>query len=115
MLPKQKSYIPRFALILNTIWSIVEDDYQVATIQVDSIKRAERLSEYFINMSKLVKMDVKEKNNLRVLAKTTGSLSEFEQFRAMYKANPNLNRTTASEILEVSKRIIYKWIKKIDE
>jgi hypothetical protein len=115
MLPKQKSYIPRFALILNTIWSIVEDEYQVATIQVDSIKRAERLSEYFINMSKLVKMDVKEKNNLRVLAKTTGSLSEFEQFKAMYKANPNLNRTTASEILEVSKRIIYKWIKKIEE
>jgi hypothetical protein len=115
MLPKQKSYIPRFALILNTIWSIVDDEYQVANIQVDSIKRAERLSEYFINMSKLVKMDVKEKNNLRVLAKTTGSLSEFEQFKAMYKANPNLNRTTASEILEVSKRIIYKWIKKIEE
>ena len=115
MLPKQKSYIPRFALILNTIWSIVEDEYQVATIQVDSVKRAERLSEYFINMSKLVKMDVKEKNNLRVLAKTTGSLSEFEQFKTMYKANPNLNRTTASEILEVSKRIIYKWIKKIEE
>lgn len=115
MLPKQKSYIPRFALILNTIWSVVDDNYQVATIQQDSILRAEKLSEYFINMSKLVKHDVKEKNNLRTIAKISGGTTAFDQFKAMYKNNPNLNRTTASEILEVSKRVIYKWIKKIEE
>jgi transcriptional antiterminator len=33
----------------------------------------------------------------------------------MYKANPNINRTTASEILEVSRRTIQNWVKKLEK
>ena len=114
MLPKQKSYIPRFALIINTIESAFDDDTYNLNIKKDSLLKAEKLSEYFINMSKLVKKDVKEKNNMRQIARSAGS-NPHDQFMAMYKSNPNINRTTASEILEVSRRTIQNWIKKIEE
>jgi hypothetical protein len=114
MLPKQKSYIPRFALIMQFIWSSENEDYTVATIRKESLLRAERLSEYFINMSKLVKMDVKEKNDMRVISRSTGSLDPFDQFKAMYKINPDINRTMASEILEVSRKTIQRWVTKLE-
>ena len=114
MLPKQKSYIPRFALIMQFIWSAEDDSYTPATIRKESLLRAERLSEYFINMSKLVKMDVKEKNQLRTIARSTGSMDPYDQFRAMYESNPQINKTTASEILEVSRKTIQRWVKKLE-
>ena len=114
MLPKQKSYIPRFALIMQFIWSSEDDSYSFATIKKESLLRAERLSEYFINMSKLVKLDVKEKNQLRTIARNTGSLDPYDQFKAMYLSNPEINRTTASEILEVSRKTIQRWVRKLE-
>ena len=114
MLPKQKSYIPRFALIINTIWSAFDDSIKIGIVKTDSLLRAEKLSSYFINMSKLVKRDVKEKNNLKQIARSAGS-DTHDQFMAMYKANPNINRTTASEILEVSRRTIQNWVKKLEK
>jgi hypothetical protein len=114
MLPKQKSYIPRFALIINTIWSAFDDSIKIGIVKTDSLLRAEKLSSYFINMSKLVKRDVKEKNNLKQIARSAGS-NTHDQFMAMYKANPNINRTTASEILEVSRRTIQNWVKKLEK
>jgi hypothetical protein len=115
MLPKQKSYIPRFALILNFVWSTTDDSYTPANIRVDSLKRAEKLSEYFINMSKLVKIDVKEKNQMKMIAKLSGSMDTYVQFKAMYDANPKINRTTASEILQVSRKTIQRYIKKLEQ
>ena len=114
MLPKQKSYIPRFALIMQFIWSAEDESYTPATIRKESLLRAEKLSEYFINMSKLVKVDVKEKNQLRTIAKSTGSMDPFDQFKAMYQNNKKVNRTTASEILEVSRKTIQRWVKKLE-
>ena len=114
MLPKQKSYIPRFALIINTIWSAFDDSFKIGIVKTDSLLRAENLSSYFINMSKLVKHDVKEKNNLKQIARMAGS-NTYDQFLAMYTANPNMNRTTASEILEVSRRTIQNWVKKLEK
>jgi len=114
MLPKQKSYIPRFALLMQFIWSSEDDSYSFATVRKESLLRAERLSEYFINMSKLVKVDVKEKNQLRSIAKSTGSMDTFEQFKAMYHSNKKVNRTTASEILEVSRKTVQRWVKKLE-
>jgi len=114
MLPKQKSYIPRFALIMQFIWSSEDDSYTFATIKKESLLRAERLSQYFINMSKLVKMDVKEKNEMRMISKSTGSMDPFEQFKAMYKMNPQISKTTASEILEVSRKTIHRWVTKLE-
>ena len=57
MLPKQKSYIPRFALLLHVFNGIGQTGYDYYEISKDSILKAERLSKYFIAMSKKVKID----------------------------------------------------------
>ena len=114
MLPKQKSYIPRFALLLNCLWSYFDDSYQSGWIQYESIMRAEKLSMYYINMSKLVKQDVQEKNELWTQAKN-GGMDKFSQFKAMFKANPELNRTVASELLGVSRRTIQNYVNEINK
>jgi hypothetical protein len=113
MLPKQKSYIPRFALLLNTLWSILEKGSQIEHVSKENILRAELLSEYFINMSKLVKQDVKEKNELMQAGKTAGS-DKYAMLKAMFKANPELNKTTASEVLGVSRKTVYNMLKQIE-
>jgi len=112
MLPKQKAYIPRFALILNSLWSFLDDNYKSGFIHKESILRAEKLSDYFINMAKLVKQDAKEKQDLIKISKD--GLTPFDKFKSMYQLDNELNRTVASELLEVSKRTIFRWIKEIE-
>jgi hypothetical protein len=112
MLPKQKSYIPRFAMMLNILMSSENDDISALHICKEAMLRAEKLSDYFVNMSKLVKKDAQEKADLRKLA-STGS-NKFDQFMAMYQSDPELNRTTASEILQVARRTVINWINKIE-
>lgn len=113
MLPKQKSYIPRFALLINTLWSVLDGDYKQGFIHVESILRAEKLSKYFVNMAKLVKQDAKEKQDLNKVAKD--KLTTFDKFKAMYEADPKLNKTVVAEMLDVSRQSIYQWIKKLEE
>ena len=112
MLPKQKSYIPRFAMILNILISS-EDGSDALSICEEAMLRAERLSDYFINMSTLVKQDAQEKADLRKIA--SYGTNKYEQFLAMYQSDPELNRTTASEILQVSRRTVINWITKIEK
>jgi hypothetical protein len=113
MLPKQKSYIPRFAMMINILISSEYDDVNALHICKEAMIRAEKLSDYFVNMSKLVKKDAQEKADLRKLA--TNGASKFDQFIAMYQSDPELNRTTASEILQVSRRTVINWITKIEK
>jgi hypothetical protein len=112
MYPKQKAYIPRFALILNIIWSSFNSEYKVTLIHKESVLRAEKLSQYFVNMAKLVKSDSKEKHELKKVSESSNTA--FSKFKAMYSADNNINKTVASELLEVSRKTIYEWIKKLD-
>ena len=63
-------------------------------------------------MSKLVKQDAQEKADLRKLA--ANGMNKYDQFVSMYKSDIKLNRTTASEILQVSRRTVLNWITKIE-
>tara|TARA_R110000868_G_scaffold168322_3_gene403033 strand:+ start:1591 stop:3834 length:2244 start_codon:yes stop_codon:yes gene_type:complete len=113
MLPKQKSYIPRFALVLNTLESFFDESVISNQVHKESILKAEKLSDYFVNMAKLVKQDAKDKNDLKRISQA--GLTPFDKFKAMYLNDKEINRTTASELLEVSKRTVYKWIKKLEQ
>lgn len=113
MLPKQKSYIPRFALLLNTLWSFINDKYVYTLIQPESMQRAEKLSDYFINMAKLVKQESTNKNELRKVSKD--KLTNFDKVKAIYEADPDFNRTKVAEMLEISRQSIYQFINKIKE
>jgi hypothetical protein len=113
MYPKQKSYVPRFALLLNVMWAHFTDEAPHLVIQKDNMLRAEKLSEYFVSMAKLVKSDSKEKHELRkatMLANTP-----HEKFKIMFEADPEINRSTVSELLEVSRRTVQRWVDKLEK
>jgi len=112
MLPKQKSYIPRFALLLNTVWSFLDDDYEQGFIHKKSILRAEQLSKYFINMAKLLKQDAKEKHELNQVSKDKQTV--YDKFLAIYEADKELNKTVVAEMLDISRSTLHAWIKKIN-
>lgn len=111
MLPKQKSYIPRFALIINTVECFFNDKTNITLISKESILKAEKLSKYFIAMAKKIKINTVEVNDI----KTTIELNKFkttkEKFDILYKENPNLNKKEVADMLGVSRTTIYEYIK----
>jgi DNA-directed RNA polymerase specialized sigma subunit len=113
MLPKQKSYIPRFALIINTI-NAFENDENMGVISKESILAAEKLSKYFIAMAKKIKVNSSEVNKIKKVIRKNDELPIKEQFIMLYKANPNLNKKEVSELLGVSRRYIYNLIKELE-
>jgi hypothetical protein len=113
MLPKQKSYIPRFALLLHTFNAIGLDNYNFEEISKDSILKAEKLSKYFIAMAKKVKIDSIEVAEIRTVIKSNSTKSTKEKFQILFETNPELNKKEVSEQLGVSLQMIYKYIKEL--
>jgi len=114
MLPKQKSYIPRFALILNTIDCFFNDRSNILLISKQSILNAEKLSKYFIAMSKKIKIDSVEKSDMKTVILDNKNKTTKEKFALLYKQNPNLNKKEVSEMLGVTRKTIYNFIKEIE-
>jgi DNA-binding transcriptional regulator YiaG len=116
MLPKQKSYIPRFALLINAIWSydVEVNDGSYSMVGPDAMLKAEKLSDYFINMSKKVKIEAQDKKDMRSIMQSDNSKNKFDKFKSLYKANKEMNRTQVAELMNVSRVTLNKWINKID-
>ena len=113
MLPKQKSYIPRFALILNTIDCFFNDKSNILLISKENILNAEKLSKYFIAMSKKIKIDSVEKSDIKTVINDNKNKTTKDKFKILYKQNPNLNKKEVSEMLGVTRTTIYNFIKEI--
>ena len=114
MLPKQKSYIPRFALLIHVFNAIGETNYNIQEISKDSILKAEKLSKYFIAMAKKIKIDSVEVQEIKQILKYQKGKTTKEKFEQLYSANKNLNKKEVSEQLGVSLQMIYKYIKQIE-
>jgi hypothetical protein len=116
MLPKQKAYIPRFALLLNTLDSMTSDDpYPLDFITKDAVLKAERLSKYFINMAKKVKMKSSETFELKKIVALHKTKSKKQQVQEVYKAHPEFNRSHMADMLGISRQTINNYIKEIAE
>lgn len=115
MLPKQKSYIPRFSLLINTLQNFDAGTKDMTSYQViskQSILAAERLSKYFIAMSKKIKINSVEVNDIKRYVKNNESKSSYEKFQELYKINPDINKNELAEILGISRKTIYRYIDK---
>ena len=113
MYPKQKSYIPRFALLIHVFDCYFDDKVIHAEIGKESILKAEKLSEYFVNNAKKVKVDSSETSELKNTMKRAETVQE--KFKAIYNANPDFNRSKVAELLSVSRSTIYKYIKQMED
>lgn len=113
MLPKQKSYIPRFALLIHVFNGIGQFDYKFEEVSKQSILSAEKLSKYFIAMAKKVKLDSIELQEIKSTIKKNEGKTNKDKFTMLFKNNPDLNKKEVSEQLGVSLQMIYKYIKEI--
>lgn len=115
MYPKQKSYIPRFALLIHVFDEFFSDGGNSLGISKESILKAEKLSNYFIATAKKVKMNSIEINNMKTIILNNKNKSIKEQFIEIYKKNPEINKKDVSESLGVSVQMIYKYIKELNK
>jgi hypothetical protein len=115
MLPKQKSYIPRFALILNTIDCFYSDNNDVTTITKKSVLKAEKLSKYFIAMAKKIKVNTVEVSDIKKNLYQNKDKTTRDKFNALYAENPKLNKKEVADLLGVSRQMIYNFIKDIEK
>lgn len=112
MLPKQKSYIPRFALLLNclSVFDRSGDPNGFKIVNKKSILAAEKLSDYFIYMAKKIKITSSEIQDIKKVLINSNTSSPFEKFKAIYKVNPHINKKEIAERLGVSRKTIYKYL-----
>jgi len=112
MYPKQKSYIPRFALIIHVFDEFFSSGGNTLLISKESVLKAEKLSNYFIATAKKLKLQTEENKIFKEVSKNTKN--KAEAIGIFYKENPDFNRTEVAEILGVSRVYIQKVIKKLN-
>lgn len=113
MYPKQKSYIPRFALLIHTFNNAFKEDKPDLEISKASMLKAKRLSDYFVNNARKVKVESTELQDIKSSfgkAETT-----IEKLTAIYKKDKDFNKVKVAELLGVSRQMIYKYIKQIEK
>lgn len=113
ILPKQKSYVARFSLIINCL-ECFENGQPIEIISKKSILAAEKLSNYFIKMAKKNKAESIEDKGIKDVIKFAGKKSVKEKFIDMYEQNKELNRTKVANELNVSRRTVCTWISELE-
>ena len=113
MYPKQKSYIPRFALLIHVFDEFFGDTGDSLTISKKSTLKAEKLSKYFIATAKKVKVNSIEVSNIKKSIKDNSNKNNFEKFKILHNQNKNVKKSEVAEILGVSVQMIYKYEKQL--
>lgn len=112
MYPKQKSYIPRFALLLHVLAYRTQEEKFLDEISKDSILKAEKLSNYFVAHAKKLKVNSGEIFEIKNNSKKGNTT--LEKLKIIYENDKNFNRSQVAEILGVSRQQIIKLVKKIE-
>lgn len=110
MFAKQITYIPRFALLIEFVNCIFKDEFP-KEITRDSIIKATELSNYFISMAKNNKSENKEDFKMKELISKYKGKGNKKIAEELIKAFPNVPKKRLAEVMDVSARMIYKYLK----
>jgi len=115
MLPKQKSYIPRFALLIDVMDKFFSDDISDSSmiISQQSVLKAEKLSKYFIATAKKIKSNSTKVNEYKSIIGLNKGKNKKQQFLELYKANPDVDIKEVALLLNVSVQSVYNYLKQI--
>ena len=113
MYPKQKSYIPRFALIIHVFDSFFNCDTKAFELSKESILKAEKLSDYFVLNARKIKIESTEVSDIKTAYKGGDTIAE--KISLIYKNNKDFNRSKVAELLGISRKTLYKHIQKLEE
>jgi len=111
MYPKQKSYIPRFALLLHVLDIYASGKNFSSLIEKDSIVKAEKISNYFVNNAKKIKIGNKADKVIEKQIINSKSKSDREICLELFKANKNINKSDLARKFKVSRVTINNWLK----
>jgi len=113
MLPKQKSYIPRFALLIDVMDKFFSDDIVDSSMIISqhSVLKAERLSKYFIATAKKIKSNSTKVNEYKSIIGLNKGKNKKQQFLELYKANPDVDIKEVALLLNVSVQSVYNYLK----
>jgi hypothetical protein len=113
MYPKQKSYIPRFALLLHVFNCFYNNWDGISVVKKESILSAEKLSNYFINNAKKVKIDSSETMEIK---NTMSNLkTPYDKVKAIWLQDPEFNRSKVADLLGLSRMTIHRFIEKYEQ
>jgi len=114
MLPKQKSYIPRFACLIHCFDEFFSSGGNTLAISKESVLKAEKLSKYFVATAKKIKINAVEVGKLKNTLGQHKGKSEKEKLNAIWIENPEFNRSETSELLGISRRSVQNWVKEFE-
>lgn len=112
MLPKQKSYIPRFCLLIH-LMNNFENISIPELITKETVLKAFELSKYFIKQAQKVKVSAKETKSIASIVAINKELSPKEIFDIMLKKGDKINYTKVAEMLNVTRATLYSWSKSV--
>lgn len=110
MYPKQKSYIPRFALLLNSLYAYDDEKNSISSISEKAMEGAIKLSEYFVLMAKKHKLNSIEISEVKKVVSQNENKSTKEKIVEILRKDPSTKVTYISSILGVSKKTVYQYI-----
>lgn len=111
MYPKQKSYLPRFALLIHVFDEFFTSGGNTLEISKESVLKAEKISRYFVATAKKVMINTAEVGNLKNVAKA--GKNNVEKLKAIYDENPDFNRSKTAELLGISRRQVLRILDQI--
>ncbi len=114
MLPKQKSYIPRFACLIHTFDEFFSEGGNSLLISKDSVLKAEKLSKYFVATAKKIKLNSVEVGKLKTTLVANKGKNEKEKLHAIWTENPEFNKSETAELLGISRRSVQNWVKEFE-
>lgn len=116
MYPKQKSYIPRFALLLNTLyWKHDANRFKLNSISEEAMIGAEKLFRYFVYMAKKHKIETTEYCATKKIIEKNEAKTTAEKINEILVNQPDIKASTIASLLGISKRRVYELIKKRTE
>jgi len=111
MFAKQITYIPRFALLLEFITNIYEDEHP-NVITDKSIKDATELSNYFISMAKNNKIENKQNGTITEFINKHNGKPIKELALLVVAKFPKVAKKDISDNLDISRTTLYNYLKK---
>lgn len=112
MLPKQKSYIPRFCLLIH-LMNNFEAFVIPELITKKTVLEAFKLSKYFIKQAQKVKVSANETRSIQDVIASNKGKTPKETFQKIMQSGEKVNYTKIAEALEVTRATLYNWTKSV--
>lgn len=110
-LSKQKTYLSRFALLLNSLSASVKES-GLGEVNTESVLGAEKLVKYYTSMAKKVKFEILENISAKKVLKINENKSIKDKINSLKQSQPDISNTKIAKVLGVSRTTVQKYLKK---